>query len=290
MGWVRWTVAGWCLLSLALAGALGPRGADAGSRQDVGALSAQGDVRVRETNDATTDADGSQPVTGSRVALLERTIVQTGADGAALLTLTNDGLVGLRAAGALRVGAAGPGGLRVDLMAGEALVRIPPGSRLTLGTSAAIIGAGEPAPVSTGTAKPAEASVRVLRDGQTVVAVRAGTLRVEGQQGGPALLRAGEQATFAQNTTPQIIPAGPPAAKPAAKRTIFGMDTRLAALVGFGGVALVGGAVGGGIAAAGGSSSSSESPAAGEGSPFKPHPRHPRHPRHPPHPPHPPHP
>lgn len=233
-------------------------------RQVVGVLSVQGEVFSREADTAGGD---ETRVTESGGALLELTRVRTGRDGAALLTTSSDGVVALRAETTAVVAAEGAGGPRVDLVAGEALVRLPAGSRLTLATPTATVRA-EPLPAGAGDAsapaKAQEASVRLLPGGETVVRVERGALRVESPQGIATTVEAGEEATLSKDRSPRVVSGAEP--EEGGRATIFGIDARIAALAG---VAVAGGIAGGVVAATSGGADGSTS-AAGQGSPFRP--------------------
>jgi hypothetical protein len=259
-------------------------GADSGPRQVLGTLAVQGEVRVQQASE--TGTNGTAVVGKQGGPLLERTVIRTSEGGAALLTLTGtDGVVGLRAGATLRTGARERDGLRMDLVSGEALIRLPAGSHLSLETSTASIRADALIPASTGPVRASEASVRVLADGRTVVRVETGNVRVEGRSGPAALVKAGEEATVAHDAAPKVVAASsasPPVA-PAneddkkVSAGIFGVDPMVAGLA-LAGVGVTAGVLGG-LGASGnlgnGSSHDSEtSPALGggggpAGSPFR---------------------
>lgn len=247
-----------------------------GTRQVLGVLSVQGDVWTQEV------ADGAREkaVQGTGTPLLASTRIRTGKDAAALLTLGRDGIVGLRGESRAVLGARGTDGTRIDLGAGEALVRLPQGSPLTIATSTATVRTEELQKVATG-ALPNEASIRLLPDGQTVVRVQTGSLRVESRRGETTLVSAGEQTAFGEDGRPRIVaastagtpaaPAAPVAAAGAATggAGIFGSDAMVAGLAG---IAVVGGTLGGLGAAGelGNGDDGDDSVAAAQGSPYKP--------------------
>jgi len=256
VGWGRWTVrlAAGLVIGGTLAGRIAPALAVSGPRQVLGTVSAQGDVRVRKEG-----GDG-EAISRSGAALLEGTLITTGPRSAALLNLSSDGMIGLRANGAVEAGTRGVDGLRVTLWTGEALVRIPITSRMTLATATGTIRADELMPVAAGPIAAAEASVTLRADGETVVRVQSGSLRIEGADGGPTVVRAGEQATLAPDAAPRLVEAAsvpppvataPAAAAPAiatakaASAGIFSVDHDLAMLVGLGSAVVVGGTLGG---------------------------------------------
>jgi hypothetical protein len=258
-------------------------GAPQGARQVLGTLAVQGEVWTQEAIGSAHEAR----VPGASAALLERTRIRTGKKGAALLTLRQEGLVGLRAESRAELGARGDDGTRVQLLAGEALVRVPAGSLLTVATTTASVRAESIQTVAMGTVPPNEASIRLLPDGQTVVRVQSGTLQVEARQGAPALVRAGEQATLGEDGEPHIVAASTAAGTdtPAAVTAATGHEAGAAgifsgdaAIAGLAAVGVVAGTLGG-LGASGnlgnGGGSSSTSSDTGEGSPF--HPHHPHH-------------
>ena len=273
MGWRREAARALAVL-VGVAGTGLPAGAtEHGTRQVVGVLAVQGEVWTQEVG----GSGGEARVPGTEGALLERTRLRTGKEGAALLTLSQDGLVGLRAGTTAEVAARGADGPRIQLVAGEALVRLPAGSRLTLVTATATVRAEGIQPVAVGAVRPNEVSVHVLPDGQTVVRVQSGGVQVESRDGGTSLVRAGEQATLAADGAPRIVAAStaPGALAPAAGAAaggagLFSSDAAIA------GLAAIGVAAGtlGGLGAAGklGNASSSDTSAdTGQGSPFRPH-------------------
>jgi len=257
MGWGRWTVrlAVGLVIGGVLVGPSAPAVAISGPRQVLGTVSAQGDVRLR--SDGNGRHDDGESVSRSGAPLLEGTLVTTGPKSAALLNLSSDGMIGLRAGGAIEAGTRGTDGLRVTLWVGEALVRIPITSRMTLATATGTIRSDALMPVSAGPIAAAEASVKLLPDGQTIVRVETGSLRIEGVDGGPTVVRAGEQATLTPDAAPRLtaaaaVPsdAAPAAVTPAvatAKSSsgIFSMDRDLAIMVGLGSAVVVGGTLGG---------------------------------------------
>lgn len=272
--------------SVALSGLLAVPGAPLADepRQVLGTMSVRGDVRIRD------QAGEAGASTG--VPLLEASTVTVADKSAALLNLTADGMIGLRAGGTLELGRRGSDGFRVALRAGQLLLRLPVGSRMTLVTSSAAIGPDTLVPAAATTPPAAEASVTVLPDGQTIVRVEAGSLRVEGAHGGPTIVRAEEQATLAPDASPRVAAAStapptpavaePAAAAPAAKPAgsgIFSGDHDLALLLGAGAV-VVGGTLGG-LAASGafddggsddgggGASAAASRVRAGQGSAFR---------------------
>lgn len=249
MGWGRWTIrlAAGLLIGGALAGRIAPAAAS-GPRQVLGTVSARGDVRLRYEG-----GDG-EAISRAGAALLEGTLITTGPRSAALLNLSADGMIGLRANGAVEAGTRGLDGLRVTLWTGKALVRIPITSRMTLVTASGTIRSDEMMPVSAGPIAAAEASVTLHPDGQTVVRVQTGSLRIEGADGGPTVVRAGEQATLIPDAAPRLVEAAaesPPEAAPAvgtakaASASIFSVDRDLATLIGLGSAVAVGGTLGG---------------------------------------------
>lgn len=271
-------------LGFILVSALPALGADSGPRQVLGTLAVQGEVRVQEATESGTK--GTAVVGKQGGPLLERTVIRTSDGGAALLTLTGtDGVVGLRSGATLRTGTRDREGLRVELVAGEALVRLPAGSRLSLETPTASVRADALIPASTAPPRASEASVRILADGRTVVRVETGTLRVEGHQGPASLVKAGEEATIAPDAAPKVVAASsvaPPVA-PAndddkkAAAGIFGVDPMVAGLA-LAGVGVTAGVLGGlgasGNLGNGDSNDSETSPALGggggpAGSPFR---------------------
>ena len=272
-------------LGFILVSALPVLGADSGPRQVLGTLAVQGEVRVQEASAAGTK--GTAIVGKQGGPLLERTVIKTSEGGAALLTLTGtDGVVGLRSGAVLRTGTRERDGLHVELVSGEALVRLPAGSHLSLETSTASVRADALIPASTGPPRASEASVRVLPDGRTVVRVETGNLRVEGRSGPAALVKAGEEATIAHDAAPKIVavssvsPPVAPATEDDKKVSagIFGVDPMVATLA-LAGVGVTAGVLGGlgasGNLGNGGDGHSSEtSPALGggggpAGSPFR---------------------
>jgi hypothetical protein len=251
------------------------------ARQVIGTIAVQGDVQTRDIDPA--DAQLVR-VTQSGTALLERTLVKVGGNGAALLALRKDGVVGVRASSTARVGTRGQGELRVDLESGEALVRLPAGSPLIVATPTATVRAEPIVPVSTAGGA-AEASIKILADGQTLVRVEVGTVRVDGAAGGPSTrITAGEEASFPKEGAPEIaraatakLPAADVGAKPGGKDgSAFYTDPILLGLLG---AAAVGGTVGGlaGSGAIGSSdddgddndSSAAAGGGGGDGSPFR---------------------
>jgi hypothetical protein len=271
----RWTAR---VLPVVLLCGAGAASAEQASRQVLGTISVQGEVRAQEARNG---AKGSgELITGSGIALLERTELQTANDSAALLNFSAGGIVGLRASSTARVESRDADGSRVSLLTGEALVRIPTGAKITLTTESATIRPEAIERAATGqTGTAAEASIKITSDGQTVVRVETGALKVEGTQGTPTVVRAGEQATLAKNTSARIVAASTaqPGSAPALNNNrkaaaigIFGGDLLLPGL-------LAGGAAVGtvtGLAASGqfsGSSSSSDSSSGGggQGSPFR---------------------
>ncbi len=269
----------WTLVFGGVVACVVPNGfAGQATRQVVGTVSAQGEVRSQEARDRTT-APG-EVLTGAGVALLEQTLLETGTNGAALLSLSAGGIVGLRANSSARVDARDADGSRIVLLTGEALLRIPKGAKLTVSTPTATI---RPEPLTTvaagETPAAAEASVRVQPAGQTVVRVEAGNIRVEGVDGPAALVKAGEQATVAQHGAPRIVAAsmqgtsvvGANSKKKAAAVGIFASDLLLPGLLV--GTAVVAGGTVGGLAASGeiGDSDGDDGKqgGGGQGSPFR---------------------
>jgi len=257
VGWGRWTVrlAAGLVIGGALVGRTASADAVSGPRQVLGTVSARGDVRLRSEG-----GDG-ETIPRSGAALLEGTLITTGPGSAALLNLSSDGMIGLRANGAVEAGTRGLDGLRVTLWTGEALVRIPITSRMTLATATGTIRSDELMPVSAGPIAAAEASVTLRPDGETVVRVQTGSLRIEGADGGPTVVRAGEQATLTPDAAPRLVeaaavPPPQPDAAPAAvtpavatakasSAGVFSVDRDLAVLVGLGSAVVVGGTLGG---------------------------------------------
>ena len=274
MGWGRWTVR--LAAGLVIGGVLAGRDATAGPRQLLGTISAQGDVRIRD--DEIGRRDEGQTVPRSGAPLLEGTLVMTGPKSAALLNLSSDGMIGLRAGGAVQAGTRDIDGLRVTLWIGEALVRIPVTSRMTLATATGTIRSDALMPAAAGPIAAAEASVKLLPDGQTIVRVESGSLRIEGADGGPTVVRAGEQATLLPDAAPRLAAAAAPlpdesapgavtpavATGKAASAGIFAIDSDLAILAGLGAATVAGGTLGG--LAASGQFSSDHHDAASAGS------------------------
>src|SRR5262245_4754705 len=109
-------------LGLLLVSSLPALGADSGPRQVLGTLAVQGEVRVQEATES--GSKGTAVVGKQGGPLLERTVVRASDGGAALLTFTGtDGVVGLRSGAVLRTGTRDRDGLRLELVAGEALIR-----------------------------------------------------------------------------------------------------------------------------------------------------------------------
>lgn len=170
----------------------------------VGSLSVEGAVWTQ----AIAGGTGKEiRVWGPDGTVVAGTRVRTGTTGAALLTLGKQGVVGLRPNSVARVTAGLAEGLRIDLASGEALVRLPPGSRLVLSTPTATVRAAALTPVAVVSSQPPEASVRITPDGQTVVRVQAGTVRVECKQGEFTTVSAGERITLARDGVPRIVAA-----------------------------------------------------------------------------------
>ena len=258
-GWTACTV----LFVVAIAA---PAWAALEPRQLLGTLGAQGPVTVRDTSGAATTAK-AEPVQGSHLPLLERSEVTTGEQAGALLDLKSEGMVGLRAGSTARV-AKGP---HLDLVTGEALIRVPPASRLTLATPTGSVRADA---ASRGT--PAEARVHVLADGSTVVEVERGALQVEAH-GQTDVVSAGDQAVFPRDGALRVIEARgprsdevPTAAKRKPGAAIFGLDPFLAGLF----TAEIAAGTLGGLAASGEFDDKEEGQAQrvngpGQGSPFR---------------------
>ena len=260
------------------------RGAQVTGRHVLGVVSVQGEVWNQATMP---DAGRETRVPGSGGALLEGTRIRTGTNGVALLTFSKEGVVGLRANTTAEVTALGTEGPGIQLASGEALVQLPPGSRLTLSTPTATVRAEPLQPAAAGPVRAQEASIRITPEGQTIVRVENGSLRVESRQGVMTVVRAGEEATLAPDSAPRIVavaggtPATPAAAPATAAKaasaghtTILGLDPMVAGLAAVGVTAggLGGAAASGAFGGGGGGSNST----AGEGSPFKPHPPHPQ--------------
>lgn len=225
------------------------------SRQVLGTIHSHNNVEIAESSGAWKPAKAGSP-------LVENTFIRTGQDGAGLLDLGQDGVIGLYPESRLFVGSRAAGVVPVGLEAGELAFRLPQNSKVELRTSAGIIRPSGVVAAATGGF--IEGFLAVTAQGETSVRVQNGSLMVRSTEGSDFLpVKAGQEVKFgASYKEPKIIEAAAPALgqDPAGKSqlrpaergraipNVFAENPELAALIG--GLAVTGGVLGG-LAAAG---------------------------------------
>jgi len=203
----------------------------------VGKVLGQGDVWVGKGGEGIDPAAAGQQVSKGGLPLTEGSVVRTGDKSAALLDLGNDGMIGLREGSRAIIGKKGDGGLRVEMVTGEALVRLSESSKLTLVTSKGTVHQADGEVTG-----PTELRLQALPNGGAVAQVTNGTARVEDDKGAVKLVSGAPIMIPEEEPPPAYVP--PPAPEEGGFWAFDPLILGLAAL------AIAGGTVGG-LAASG---------------------------------------
>jgi len=224
-------------------------------REVLGTIHSHNKVEIAESSGAWKAAKAGSP-------LVESTFIRTGQDGAGLLDLGQNGVIGLYPESRLFVGNRTGGVVPVGLEAGELAFRLPQDSKVELRTSGGVIRPSGVMAVAAGGF--IEGFLSITAQGETSVRVQNGSLMVKSTEGTDFLpVKAGQEVKFgAGHKEPKIVeaaastlgqdPAGKSGLRPAERGraipNIFAENPELAALIG--GLAVTGGVLGG-LAAAG---------------------------------------
>ncbi len=257
----RWTFAATAVAAMAL-----------------GAADARGDAKrllgtVRATGQVESALPGQdwRPLTGG--AVIEGMRLRTGADGMAVVQLSDGDVLGLAEASTCELPVGGDGHVR--LIDGRLALRLRAESGLVVDAAAASVRPPAVNPVALGQR---EALVTLDR-GTATVRPYHGTFEVSGPGEGVIQVAAGQEATVAPQAKSPVVAAAttPPdtdakkAAEGGGVLAALGIPPTIAEIIG-GGAAVVGGAVGGAAAAgafSGGDGGSTDTGGA-QGSPFRP--------------------